>query len=159
MAKKKAKSTRAKAAPTSKVTPRKKVAAAKQPSFSDMLANFAPAVQQAADQLRQIVFAHLNGAEEGIYGGSKVRIALYSLGGSARVVCGIQPSGSRCLLYLHRIQPQDAPQLDFQGQGKHALHLEFASGESIPQAELARLLQLSASRLSDRPRLTDLGSG
>ncbi len=122
-------------------------AASRPGTFDDVIAGAAPVVGDTARHLRALVTAALPDAAEGIYGGASVRIALYSHGGPNHVVCGIQPSGPRCLFYLHRINPEDAPELNFAGKGKHARHLEFTAPTDIPGEAITRLVLLSAERL------------
>jgi len=117
-------------------------------TFDDLVASVEKPVRATALHLRKLVRAALGTkAEEAIYGGDQVALALYSVGGPGHVVCGIQPSGARCLFYLHRIGEADAKGLALRGRGKHARHLEFATTREVPDALLRRLVRLSAERL------------
>jgi hypothetical protein len=118
-----------------------------QKTFDGMLASASESVRQTAVCLREVVFSTLVGAVESIYGGGKVGIALYSVGGTNRVICGIQPSRSHCLFYLHRVEAEDVSELKLSGKGKHARHIEFAASRDIPDQIIRCLLKLSLERL------------
>lgn len=115
-------------------------------TFDDLLANHPAPVQELCRTLRGLVQETLPQAVEGIYGGAKVGLALYSVGDANKVVCGIQPSGDDCLFYLHDLQPEDSPRLKLEGKGKHALHVRIKTMSRETRSELATLLRLASSR-------------
>lgn len=51
---------------------------------------FGSEVLPIAQKLRSIVQSKFPGADEGYYGGAKVKLVPYSQGGSNNVLCGIQ---------------------------------------------------------------------
>lgn len=104
-------------------------------------------IQDVAKYLRKLVFEEVLDASEGIYGGSKVGIALYSLGSPTNVLCGIQPVGENCLFYAHRVKPGDSGELKLEGQGKHALHVKFRSADEIKPDALRALLRIALGRM------------
>jgi hypothetical protein len=129
---------------TAKATRRKR-------SFEDLLAGHIASTQAVCRALRGLVQATLPQAEEGIYGGAKVGLALYSLGDGKKVVCGIQPTGDECLFYLHYLKPENSPRLKLEGKGKHALHIRITILNDETSAELASLLRLAASSSGEFP--------
>ncbi len=111
--------------------------AVKRPAtFEDVLVNAPEPTRGVAVRLRELVLNALPGVVENVYGGGKVRLALYSAGGPGKVVCGIQVSGDNCLLYLHHVAAADCPALTLEGQGKHAKHVKVSS--AILQAPALR---------------------
>ncbi len=119
-------------------------------SFDDVIREASPPVRETARALQAIVRQSLDGVEEGLYGGGKVRMALYSIDGPTRVVCGIQPGRDRCLFFLHRVTQDDVPELRLTGKGKHARQLAFATRQAVPDEVICRLVRLSAARLRSR---------
>lgn len=103
-------------------------------------------VQDVCRSLRRLVQSTLPQAVEGIYGGTKVGLALYSVGDGNKVVCGIQPSGDACLLYLHYLKPEDSPRMKLEGKGRHALHIRVNAVSAEIETELSSLLRLALSR-------------
>jgi hypothetical protein len=128
--------------------PKKEVAAGRRPgrTFDDLLAGHTAPLREVCGRLRDLVTATLPGAVEGVYGGAKVGVALYAVGGGKTVVCGIQPSGDDCLFYLHHLKPEDSPRLKLEGRGKHALHVRVTTLDDATGAELVSLVQLALSR-------------
>lgn len=115
-------------------------------TFEDLLTGHSAPLQDVCRGLRGLLQAALPEAVEGIYGGTKVGLALYAVGDGKQVICGIQPSGDDCLFYLHYLKPEDSPRLKLEGQGKHARHVRvrILSGET--RAELISLVRLARSR-------------
>jgi hypothetical protein len=99
--------------------------------------------------LEALVDKTLPEATGNAYGGAKVRLKLFSIGGSQHVVCGVQPRDGACLFYLHHIRPEDSKVLTIEGQGKHALHVRLTELTPAIGKELARLVTLSAKRLRE----------
>ena len=93
--------------------------------------------------LRQWVYESLPGIDESIVGGAKVKLALYSRGGSNNVLCGIQEGkGDTCLLYVHHIQQLSHERLRFSGKGKHAKRITFSDEKEMLHADIVWLLSL-----------------
>src|SRR5262245_26000912 len=96
--KKAAKNSAKRPAPTRSVTAESGVQAN---SFAEMSARYNSSMRDIADRLRALVRDVLPEAEELIYWGEKVGIALYSIGGASQVICGVQIQEDGCLLYIH----------------------------------------------------------
>lgn len=73
-----------------------------------------------AQQVRSIALTVDKRIEENIYGGAKVRMALYSIGGSNNVLYGIGLGKDHIKLYLHHTENADTETLLLEGKGKHA---------------------------------------
>lgn len=116
----------------------KKQPAAKR-TFDDLLKRHKPGPRELAVKLRGLVLKALTGAEENIYGGAKVGLALYSRRGT--VLCGIQPSGDACLFYVHHIDKLDHERLKFEGKGKHAKQIRFLSVDDVRDKDVIWLLR------------------
>jgi hypothetical protein len=109
--------------------------------FEDLLAGASPRAAGTARRLRAVVREILPGYEENIYGGAKTSIALFSHGGPNRVLCGIQASGEDCLFYVHHAFHLSHPEIKFDGKGKHARHIRYASAADVKREPLACLLR------------------
>lgn len=118
--------------------------AAPKPAVGD---GAAPAVQALVAELEALVAKTLPEAIGNAYGGAKVRLKLFSIGGTQHVVCGVQPRDGACLFYLHHIRTEDSKVLTIEGQGKHALHVRLTELTPAIRKELARLIKLAANRL------------
>ena len=84
------------------------------------------------------------------YGGTKVRITLYSLDTPANVVCGIQPAKDGCLFYLHHVTPGDSSVVKIGGKGKHARQIRLSGLTPLVTKELRRLIALAIERATKR---------
>ncbi|MGE0128374.1 MAG: DUF1801 domain-containing protein [Blastocatellales bacterium] len=104
---------------------------AKPASFEDMIGGHSSEIQATANRLRALVREVLPEADENIYGGAKTGIALYSIGGPNKVICGIQPSDGACLLYIHNITELTHPDLKLEGKGGNNRHVKFNSAGEI----------------------------
>lgn len=123
-----------------------KTAASQPQTFSDVLAPQKPEIRRIAERLREIVRDVLPDAHEGIYGGAKVRMALYSLEDENDVVCAIQPAADRCMLYVHRVTADDSPDLKLEGKGKSNRHVKFRGADEVEPEPIRALLELSVAR-------------
>lgn len=111
---------------------------AKQRSFDELLAPHPPDVQALAQRLREIIAAVMPEGDEHIYFGW----AFYSAGHVDKFVCGIQPRGDYCLLYVHNVAAADHPELVLEGTGKHCHQLKVCLPEGITNpAAVERLLE------------------
>lgn len=120
-------------------------------TFEALIAPFPGDIQEIAGQLRQLVREALPDAEENIYGGAKVANALYSLGGSANVICGIQPAPELCRLYVHHIHGLSHPELKIEGKGKHARHVKVRSLAEVKPDTLGWLLKQARDNMAHKP--------
>jgi hypothetical protein len=125
-------STRKTATPkaTPKQAPRKTTRIPKTPepgTFEYMIAPHPADVQKVAKRLRTVVKQAVPDAQEGIVGGAKVGLVLYSLKGPDDVLCGIQPGKDACLFYIHHLKDMESAAFKLEGKGQHALHIKFKS--------------------------------
>ena len=115
-------------------------------TFDDLLTAAGAEPARTALRLREIVRGIMPDSSESVYGSARSPVALYGTPQGA-VVCGIQPSGARCLFYLHRVGDDDVPELKLQGKGKHARQLAFENADVVPPEVIARLIRLSVERI------------
>jgi hypothetical protein len=116
------------------------------PDWEKLVGSCPPEVAEVAERLRAIVKRVLPQASEGVYGGAKTVIALYSIGGSQNVICGIQPAAKHCLFYIHHVQQQDSAVLKLEGKGKTNRHVKVSDTAAIEESEVERLLGLAVER-------------
>mgnify|MGYP006282752155 CR=1 FL=1 len=103
---------------------------------------FSSEVLPVAQELQAIVRKVFPNAEEGYYGGAKVKLVLYSQGGSKNVLCGIQEGKhNSSLLYVHHLDKIEHERLKFSGKGKHAKQVRFDSIEAIIDEDIEWLLE------------------
>ena len=92
-------------------------------------------------KLKQIVESYFDNIEENIVGGAKVKLALYTRGGSNNVLCGIQEgSNNSCMFYVHHIETIAHERLKFSGKGKHAKRIQFHELHEILEDDMNWLL-------------------
>ena len=116
-------------------------------TFDEVFENVDSAIADTARKLRKVALKEVPDVEETVVGGAKVQNVLYYSGDSTRIVCGIQPSGKRCLFYLHRVAPEDVPEYHLGGKGKHSKHLAFDGQDEVNNAVIKRVIGLSVKRL------------
>ncbi|MEM9076433.1 MAG: hypothetical protein AAGC43_05300 [Bacteroidota bacterium] len=93
--------------------------------------------------LRDIVNQSFQNIEESIVGGAKVKLALYSRGGTENVLCGIQKGAEdTCMLYVHHVDSITHNRLKFTGKGKHAKRIKFSSERDIVKEDVEWLFSL-----------------
>lgn len=115
-------------------------------SFADVIASHTPEIQRVAQSLRTVIRSAIPDAQEGVYGGAKTRMALYSLEHEQDVVCGIQPAADHCKFYIHRVDPDDTSELRLEGKGKSTRHVKFHTAEDVDPAPIRKLMDLSVAR-------------
>lgn len=117
-------------------------------SEKDFEACFSREALPMAIKLRSIVREVFPKAEEGYYGGAKVKLVLYSQGGQNNVLCGIQEGkDNSCLLYVHHLDKIEHERLKFTGKGKHAKQVRFESPEVIIVEDIEWLLNRVEERV------------
>jgi hypothetical protein len=116
-------------------------------SFADLVAGQEPVIAATAKRLRELVTRLEPNAIENVYGGTKIGIALYSIGAANKVLCGIQPARGQCLLYIHHVTEADAPDLPLMGAGKNNRHLKFTAPPEIDAKAIGALLRVARERL------------
>jgi len=103
---------------------------------------FSKEVLPTAQKLRSIVQSKFPDADEGYYGGAKVKLVLYSQGGSNNVLCGIQEGKDHsCFLYVHHLDKIEHERLEFSGKGKNAKRVRFDSPGSVNEDDIQWLLE------------------
>jgi hypothetical protein len=113
--------------------------------FRDLLVRSSLPAQAAARALRGAVRTALPMASESLKKESRTAFAVYHVSG--REVCGIQPSTTSTLLYVHGVTAADAPGLKLGGRGRDSRHLRFTSATDVrEQADAIRALLLRAAR-------------
>ena len=120
-------------------------------TFDDVIKPHPKKTQAIAKRLRKLVMDVLANPEEQIVGGAKVGLALYTDGETNSVMCGVHPSGDKCLLYIHHIADLDHPRLKLEGKGKRARHIKFGSVKEI-QDEDVRWVLTEVEKRAHRPR-------
>ncbi len=109
-------------------------------SFNEMIAPFLKEIRSVALGLRRMIRESLPESEENINGGLIVAIALNSIGGPAKVVCGIQPDKNQCRLFLHNVADVKLPGVKIEGTGKHARHVKVKELNKENKKALSRLI-------------------
>lgn len=100
-----------------------------------------PQTLAMGNRLKEIIEHSLEGIEMNIYGGAKVKLALFSRNGTNNVLCGIQEgSKESCMLYVHHLQQIDHERLQFSGKGKHSKRIKFTKLEDIIDKDIKWLL-------------------
>ncbi len=120
-------------------------------TFDDVIRPHPKKTQAMAKRLRKLVMDVLANPEEQIVGGAKVGLALYTDGETNSVMCGVHPSGDKCLLYVHHIADLDHPRLKLEGEGKRARHIKFRSVDDILDEDVRWVLS-EVEKRALRPR-------
>jgi hypothetical protein len=117
------------------------------PTWQDALHRNAASAPIAV-RLHEIASRTYPDASINVYGGAKSAIALFSIGGSTKVLCGIQPRPNDCLLFIHHVLPEDSTQLTLEGKGGTNRHIKIATLDAIEENEneIERLLRLARTR-------------
>ncbi|MEM8545316.1 MAG: DUF1801 domain-containing protein [Cyanobacteria bacterium P01_H01_bin.119] len=117
-------------------------------TFEALVAPFDTSIQHVAFDLRDLVKQAFPDFDEHIYGGLAVGNALYSRGGTASVLCGIQPAWNHCKLYVHNVSDLKQAGLKIEGSGKHARHVKVKQLDDENRALLLWLLRQGYERWS-----------
>tara|TARA_B100001063_G_C16776602_1_gene566017 strand:- start:6133 stop:6555 length:423 start_codon:yes stop_codon:yes gene_type:complete len=97
--------------------------------------------KEMAVRLKEIIIDQFEDIEENILGGAKVKLVLFTRGGSNNVLCGIQEGSSNsCMLYVHHLAQINHPRLKFSGKGKHAKRIKFNELDEIIEEDIKWLL-------------------
>lgn len=117
-------------------------------SFDTLLANKPQSIQQIAMQLKGLALRTDKHIQEHVYGGEKVKVALYSIGNINNVLFGLQPAEKCCILYLHFTETADTMSLKLEGDGKHARHVKISEMTEELALELKQVMKniLKASK-------------
>lgn len=134
-----------KKAPASRKPANKAAPASPPPSpvkgFPDLLAAQPDQTQMIARRLRGLVLDTLSDVVESVVANEKIALALYTRGEAKNVLCGIQPAGDACLLYVHNVEQQEGDRLELQGEGKNSRHVRFESLVDVAHDEVRNLLR------------------
>jgi len=91
--------------------------------------------------LKNIIESYFENIEWNVYGGAKVKLALFSRNGTNNALCGIQEgSNESCMLYIHHVDEVNHERLKFSGKGKHAKRVKFETVEDIREDDIRWLL-------------------
>lgn len=112
-------------------------------SFDDILKRLPDSIRSIALELRRVIRAALPEADEGIHGGAKIGMALYSLAGPNNVVCGIQPTASACNLFFHGWASLVEHGYRLEGTGKNARHIKLRTLRDVDAADVVRMLAIA----------------
>lgn len=95
--------------------------------FEDILENKPEEMRGIALQVRSLILKTDKRIDEGVYGGEKVRMSLYSIGSDTNVLYGLGVDEDHVKLYLHHTgKPNvDVAGLKLEGKGKHAKHVKI----------------------------------
>lgn len=117
-------------------------------TFEALVAPYPPQVREVATWLRRVIITEFPQLEENVYGGTKVAMALYSIGGADRVALGVQPGERFVKLFVH--DPEHLPKTSFklEGKGKHMRHVKLATIPAEREAELLALARVPVERRS-----------
>ena len=108
-------------------------------NFEDVLFKATPAIAELAYSFRTMILETDPMLEEGIYGGEKVRIALYHIGRSDNPAIGIAASEKHCQIFIHHFEQVDTKGLKLHGKGKHARHLKFFANDDLDEVRMKQL--------------------
>lgn len=105
-------------------------------TFDELVAPFSREIREAATALRTLVLASIPEAREHVSGGLKFAMALYSIGATTNVACGLQPTAANVKYFLHHLRDGDVPGLKLEGSGKHARHVKITSAVQAKRPEI-----------------------
>jgi hypothetical protein len=116
--------------------------------FNTILEGKPQPIQQIAMQLKGLALKTDKLIQEHIYGGTKSKVALYSIGRADRVLFGIQLNDNYCILYFHYTDTADTMSLKLEGEGKHAKHVKITAMTPELEAEIKQVMKnvLKASK-------------
>lgn len=112
-------------------------------TFEELLQPHPADVREVATRLRAIVEDTVPDADEAVSGGSKMGMALYSVGGANNVVCGIQPTENTCRLFFHGWEHLENSGYRLDGSGKNARHVKIRSSQELDPDEIANMIELA----------------
>lgn len=115
-------------------------------TFEELAAPFDRGTRETAEWLRSLILESFPSVEEGIYGGTKVANALYSVGSPDSVALGIQPTEGLVKLFIHDPQHLGPSSFKLEGRGKHMRHIKFTVPLEDRMEELVRLMRVPVER-------------
>ncbi len=96
--------------------------------------------KKIAENIRKLIAATFQNIEEKVYGGAKVKLALYSEVDTKLTLCGLQEGKEdSCMLYVHHVPVLDHPRLEYSGKGKHAKTIRFTSVHEVVDEDIVWL--------------------
>lgn len=107
--------------------------------FEDILENKPEEMKGIALQVRSLILKTDKRIAEGVYGGEKVRMSLYSIGGDTNVLYGMGVDKDHIKLYLHHTNKPDVDVagLKLEGRGKHAKHVKIRTVDEDTKEQLS----------------------
>lgn len=112
-------------------------------TFDDVVRPLPASIRVAAYAIRRAIQASLPDADEHIYGGAKIGMALYSINGENNVVCGIQPTATSCKVFFHAWKSLVAQGFSLEGSGKNARHIKLREAAEVQRIDLARMISIA----------------
>ena len=112
-------------------------------TFEDVVRPLPASIRDAACAIREAIQASLPDADERIYGGAKIGMALYSINGENNVVCGIQPTATSCKVFFHAWESLVGQGFRLEGSGKNARHIKLRDASELQRLDLARMISMA----------------
>ena len=112
-------------------------------TFDDVVRPLPATIREAAAAIRRVIHASLPDADERIYGGAKIGMALYSINGETNVVCGIQPTAASCKVFFHAWESLVAQGFRLEGSGKNARHIKLREATEVERIDLPRMISIA----------------
>lgn len=116
-------------------------------SFDELIAPVPAELGATAEWIRRLILDEFPQVEENIYGGKKMAMALYSVGGRNSVALGIQPGRSSVKLYVHHPELLGDTPFRLEGRGRHMRHIKFTAPPVERRAELLTLIGIPVGAL------------
>lgn len=117
-------------------------------TFEDIVAPHPPSVRATAAWLRALILECFPQVDEGIHGGAKMGMALYSVGSPDAVALGLQPGPRVVKLYIHDPELLETSAFELEGRGKHMRHVKFDEPPIELRDELVELMSIPVERRS-----------
>jgi hypothetical protein len=115
-------------------------------TFAELVAPSSPVIRETTEWLRTTILREFPQVEENIYGGTRVAMALYSVGGTDAVALGIQPGDRFVKLFIHDPEHLGPSSFKLEGRGKHMRHIKFAAPPVERRRDLLALMRVPVER-------------
>ena len=109
--------------------------------FKHIVEGKPPEMAAIANYLRHLISSEFPELKEGIFGGKKVKMALYHLGEPNNVALGISPGDHHCQVFIHHFDKVNLRGLKLHGKGKHARHFKFYTKSEAEASELKEVFR------------------
>ena len=101
--------------------------------FKDIYANSPAELFHIGKKIQQLIIGLHPQIKETCHGGTKVRMASYSIGRLDNVVAVAGPGNDHCKLFLHHCDNIDSKGIKLEGKGKHAKHVKLYAPEDFDE--------------------------